>query len=411
MNRPAIILLLALSLGGNALFAFLYFRRAENPTSPTISPAHAAAPAAASARTTSTTSAADLAKLGQRVAAARYEDDFRSLAADLRAAGMPESLVILVLQSAVQQEHRRRRTAIFDFASLPYWKNVQPSAAQQRALRAVEREMRETLASLGLPPLPEQVHNRQRQFGNLPEAKISEIERIQQDYWDLRTELMEQQRQNPRGQDVAAQLRMIAAEQDRDIAALLTPDEKLEFDLRNSPASMQLRGVLQNIDATEEEYRAIYPAYAAYMATTFNSFGPAADPRSQQSALAKWDEFAATARNNMDPDRYRQFLIASNVVPNAAPFFNARPDITVQQIESVVRMSRSLSVEMQAEATAPGVSSEERRARVAALGQRYRDQATQLLGPQYAQELFSQNVIVLPRSDGSVPAFRLPGGG
>lgn len=417
MNRPLLLALLALSLAGNAALG-LYATRA--PASGSSAPA-ATTPAAAAATKSAgpANPAAFSAKLAAQVAAARTPEDFKSLTESLRAAGLPDSVISIVMQSIIGQEFSRRRRAIFDYASVPYWKNLNQTPEQRRATRALDKEMRDTIASLGFPPHPEIAAFRHRQYGDMPETKIAAIERIQQDYSDMRQEIYEAQRGGAvRGQDLGAQIRLLEEEQRNDIAALLTPQEQLEYELRTSNASSQLRGALREVDVNEQEFRELYAAQKAYEAVEQASRGrpPTLDERT--AGLASWEQLQSQARGTLGDERYRQYLLSSQLNnPNARAFFNERPALTVDQMQAVARLVRSLPIEMQRETSAPGLSGADRGARVTALVDRARSQAIQILGPQHGQELLNQNLLPLPRTapgnGGIQQGVRLPipGGG
>lgn len=412
MNRSALLALLALSVVANAMLGFLALRR--TPVAVSAPASASVTPAAAKASPGSPGLAAAAVKLSEKIAAPRTGANLREIAAELRAAGFSDQLVKTIMQSLVNEELMRRQQAIFDWSAVPYWKNLRPTPEQQRAMRELQKERRALLAEAGLPVSPMEDAFRRRQFGGLPEAKISALEKIQQDYNDLRQEMFEQsQRGGAAGaRDIAAQQKLLQEEQERDIAALLTPEEKIEYELRNSNAANQVRSHLNGVDVSEQEFRTLFAAEKAYEAANPRSIGGPVSPAQMQAGLAAWDDYQKATQNLLGPDRYREYLLNSQMNnPSARSFFAERPGITTSQMQDIARLTRSIPLEMQ-QASAPGLSNDERRAQMAAAAERLRARAVQILGAQYAQEAENARVLSLPRAGGAaMPAVRLPGGG
>lgn len=413
MNRSLLLSLLGLSLAANAGLALHSVRRAT--PSAGAAPSAASSPSTAS-RPTATPATAPSAARALSTETPGNASDLRGVAAELRAAGLSEAMVHRVMQSLVAEEFSRRRRAIFDPLAVPYWKSPMPTAEQTKAMRAIDRERREMMDELGLGRSPDELLARRRQFGDLPETKISAIEKIQQDYNELRRDIFEQQRSGgSRGQNLSAQIKLIDDEQRRDIEALLSPAERLDYDLRSSETANRLRGQLRALDLTEQEYRALFAAQKSYDDGRGNVEGPRSAEQ-VQGDVDRWDELQAAARGTLGDERYKQYLIGSQLAGrNAEQFFAERPAITLAQIHAIARMNASLPAEMMREVNAPGLSPEERRARAGAIAQKYQDALTQLVGAEAAKEIQARNLVSLPRNIGGgnaigLPAVRLPGG-
>lgn len=414
MNRSALLALLALSVVGNAALGLLVVRRAPLPVgggAATATPADSVAPKASSDKSSNLAAAA--VKLSEKIAAPRTGANLREIAAELRAAGFPDTLVKMVLLALVNEELMRRQQAIFDWTTVPYWKESRPTLEQQRAMRELQKERRALLAEAGLPPTPMEEAFRRRQFGGLSEAKVAALEKIQQDYSDMRQELFEHQERggSTAGRDLMAQQKLLQEEQERDIAALFTPEEKLEFELRNSNAANQVRSQLRGIDVNEQEFRELFAAQKAYETANPRQVSGPQTVAQLQSGLAAWDDYQKTAQALLGEERYRNFLLSSQLGSATKSFFTERPAITTSQMQDLARLTRSIPLEMQ-QASAPGLSNDERRAQMAAATERLRARAVQILGAQYAQEAENARVLSLPRAGGAaMPAARLPGGG
>ena len=56
------------------------------------------------------------------------------------------------------------------------------------------------------------------------------------------------------------------AERDEEVSNILSPEEKFEYELRRSDASMMLRIGLGDFEVTEQEFRRIFPAMQRFIA-------------------------------------------------------------------------------------------------------------------------------------------------
>jgi hypothetical protein len=271
-------------------------------------------------------------------------------------------------------------------------------------MRALDREVRTLLADLGIPRSPLEQAVRQRQYGGLPEAKAAALEKIQQDYSELRQDLYTGQRDRPM-EDRMAQEKLLREEQQRDIDALLTPAEKLEWEVRTSSAAANVRRQLRDLEVTEQEFRALFAAQRTYEQVT-QPAGQPMGPRTleqQELALEAWEAQQAEQRRVLGDERYRKLLLESvdRYGPRTAQFLRASPELGADQIAGVVRLSQSLSLELQRATGGQNLPPAERQARTAAVQDRYRAELTQLLGAAKAQDLIAT---------GGLPGFGRPGG-
>jgi hypothetical protein len=414
MNRPILLAVLGLSIAGNAALGFLAMRRSAATSTGDFSPG-AANSATATRPGASASSAKSTAALTHPIAAARTDDDFKSVLQSLRDAGLPEEVIRQVGYALVAQEVDRRRRAIFDFSAIPYWRRTSPSPDQQRAMRELEKSRREMIAALGLPPSAFETAAQKRQFGDLPADKLTALQRIQQDYSEMQQDLWMPPREGTAmtPEQRNAQMKLLREEQQRDIAALLSPTELQEYELRSSDTANRLRNQLRSVEVSEQEYRTLFAAQKAYD----ESRGPDGQRSLEQleKDVARWDALQSTTRGALGDDRYKQYLLGSQLAGrNAEAFFAERPSITVDQIQAIARMNTSVMADLSRETNAPGLTPEERRNRAAAVAQRYQAALTQLVGPEVAKDMQARNIVSVPRNLGSgriaIPAVGLPGG-
>lgn len=396
MQPRALLIGFGLSLAANAALGYFVWRRVE-PDRRAMATRDVHAPKMDHAMPAATQPA--LRQLGERVSAARSVDDFRELADTLRAAGWSSDATTQMIRALVAQEFERRRRKVFDESKEPYWRATQLTQEQLAALRAMEREQRDFLLGINLPRTEAEIAAFRRRYGNISDTKITHLEKLFRDYNDLRQELRLSQRKADGAlsrEDSEAQNQLLNTEIERDIAALLTPEEKAEYDFRRSPELDYLRTRLGSIEVNEEEFRALYVAQKAFRAT--QPPGASLEPENANQ-LAAWSAWQEQVRATLGDERYR-LLAAAQLAPSAPQFLAERPAITAAQVQALARLQRTAPFELQKEMLAPNLTGDERRARVETVNQRFHAQLTEILGPQYAAEALAKKVLRF-----------LPGGG
>ncbi|MBI5423844.1 MAG: hypothetical protein HZA32_07135 [Opitutae bacterium] len=251
--------LLALSLAANlALGAFAYSRWSSPPTT-SVAAIYTPLPAAPR-----------LPVIVPTPPNARFvaPADNASYVAQLRADGFPPDVIRALVQMRVSRRYQDMKKALRGPIPDEYWKAVDfsnfpggPTTPEMRAaFRQLDRDMADELRALlgtGNDALsPYERSRRERTMGHLSSEKINQVEALQRDYADLRRQVTESSNGLILKTD-REQLRLLEREQRADLAAVLTPDELREYDLRASPSADATRSKLRFFDATEDEYRAL----------------------------------------------------------------------------------------------------------------------------------------------------------
>lgn len=199
--------------------------------------------------------------------------DLTALVTRLRAAGFPPAILRAIIDAEIEARFAPRIQALTrELNETPYWK-PDPSfyAGNARLFESVNqiyRERTQLLRSLlgqdafaysGVDPTTVQ----QRQYGNLSEAKISLVQRIADDY----AEMMGQVRTAMQGVTLPEdreKLALLEREKRADLAAILTPAELADYEMRSSPVTSRLRTPLSIMNASEAEFRTIFEIQQPY---------------------------------------------------------------------------------------------------------------------------------------------------
>ncbi len=240
------VLLLAASLVANVAFVALYATRSPAP-----------APAASSAPTPS---AARPAAGDSALRAALASGD----AAALRAAGVaPELARELAAGRAFARLSEKLRAAKSAApADGKWWRNSGNTAAARENQLQLRRELSDALVSafgddLGLFS----AGSSDAQLAFLSPEKRTALRRITQDYDEMIAKFSAGGIQLPSDKE---RLRLLREERERDIAALLSPDERLAYELRTSATAANVRARYGDGIRTEEDYRKIYALQKAF---------------------------------------------------------------------------------------------------------------------------------------------------
>lgn len=265
----ALPLILAASLVANA--ASLTWVVSQRSGNSAVSDAASASPAstAAGARPAARAS-------GAKIASTDVIEQLRSGTPEglrdlLRAAGIPDETVRMVVGSAIWKNYSDRMKAIRPKPDTdrPWWKDNNDwygrlTSEQRTEMRRMQTEAQEESIRILGPDKENQGWGYQdTRYSFLPEEKRKNVQTVEQDYQDLIQEV--QQDMNgfalPSDQE---KIRFLMEEKKRDIAALLTPEELANYDLRMSRTAQQLRWKMTKFDATEDEYRKIFAAQKAF---------------------------------------------------------------------------------------------------------------------------------------------------
>jgi hypothetical protein len=234
----------------------------------------AAAPSAATAPATTGTS-------GTTTAAPPHFDvgtwdtlavpDLAAAAGRLQAEGFPASVQRAIIATLVADRFADRHNGLAALISAqPWWRGYifnTPDGAKILALRqALYREEADAIDQVlgaGTGTSAYARASQARRFGDLPPEKTTALNRIESDYNELMGEIRNGAQNMLLAED-REKLAFLEKERRADIAKLLSPDELLEYDLRNSSTASQLRYQLSAFAPTEDEFRAIFKIQQAF---------------------------------------------------------------------------------------------------------------------------------------------------
>jgi len=332
----------------------------------------------------------------------------------LRAAGVEPDLVKTLVSAAVWRSYEARFKALQPATpgdESEWWKdplNAPRTPAEQRALnenrQALQRALQSELSGLlGDPDSTNEFASNpalRKRYGALPTEKASSLRRIEKDYQDLLNEL----RQSTNGFELPADreaIRLLGAERERDIAALLTPEERAAHDLRNSPTANTLRWRATQYDATEAEYRQIYAAQKAFD----DQFSDNRDPFSgggdqPQRGKDYWDRRRAAEqslneqiRSIVGDERYVSAQLKQDQDYTTAVAATTRLGLAADTPDRLYALRTPTVADSQKIAANPALSSAEKKAALKKLAATTRAEVQRALGKDAAEVYFKRGAM------------------
>src|SRR5688572_5360086 len=204
--------------------------------------------------------------------------DYKVYIANLRAAGCPEETIRDIIIADVDKLFASRFTALRpQQEEFQFWKtgnNYGSSYNQTPEQRKQSRELYEEKQKLLKELLGEDYHKEiARQFGyateedpfmaGLPKEKKDAAQKLVQQFNEKRSEIYAKAKGHI-SMDVQDEIKVLNRQMNDDLAKVLTPQELFEYQVRTSEIAINLKyNGLQLVEATEEEFRAIFKAKPA----------------------------------------------------------------------------------------------------------------------------------------------------
>jgi hypothetical protein len=395
MKTP-LVLLLAISLAGNAVLAVLTLRSA-NPTAPTpTATAGSAAAIAKNGAAATTTAAAKTIEVSPAVwQALKPNGNLKALVANLRAAGFPPAVIRAVANQMISEQ-----VGGVGLEHLPFWKqnsnNPEYLAAQQE-LNTRKRDLyNDLLGDDARPSAALDPAMRERRYGQLPDDKIDRIENLNRDIGDLRNKLYAE-RKNGDFQSVMSAQAAAEQEQRAELASILTPAELEQYEMRSSPAANRVMSNLKGVDVTEDEYAALFRAQKAYEAADPMRAGGVVNQEAMVARAAAQDQLNAQARAALPDDRFYEYLKSADPsYARTAQFTATYPDVTPAMTYQVAQIDRAYQTAMMSLArtstnNGTSIPSAERMAQLMAARKDYQDKLATVLGAEVATAYTQRN--------------------
>jgi hypothetical protein len=298
----------------------------------------------------------------------------------LRREGFPPEFIRAILRAQIHESYAAQRKAL-DGATgeVAFWKMPLPDPKTQAALRALSKQEQKTLNDL-LGPDRENgpMASLRRVAPNLSEDKLEQLAGIMARYSEQRSDIMATRSGPgvlPGDND---RLNGLEKAMHAEFAAVLTPAELENYDLRASRTAENLRSELNAFNPTEQEFRTLYQLKSV----VDQQFGTMYGPLSPDQAKARRDalnQLSSQIAGALGPERYADYQRATDYDYVQTTRLVARLELPPATADQVYAMQKEIQqrVDLIRSSAAP----EDRNAQLTALAAEAQAKVAAALGP------------------------------
>lgn len=394
--KNLLVPLLLLSLAGNAALVFFALRPAPNGDQPAA--AVAAAAKTAGPAPAKPAPAASSGPAGSSVTPAIWQtlkpgSSLHDLVANLRAAGFPPSVVRAVVSQMVAE-----RLSSPGLDDLPFWKKNFNNPEYRAAQEQVNTDRRNLLAELlgpeARPSATMDPVSRERRYGSLSDDKVDQVEAINRDFSEMRMKLLADRKPGDTQNTMAVQAGL-EQELQKELAAVLTPAELEQYEMRSSSAANRVMSNLKSIEVNEAEYTALFRVQKAFdrvnptMSGTITT-DTMALRHTAQSALNE------QVRTVLTDDRFYDYLLSADSTYARNVQFTAKyPAITPAMTYELTQLEREYQSNMLTlNRGGAGTPPPDRMAQLSAVRKDYENKVQAMLGAETATAYMRRNFVL-----------------
>ncbi len=335
-------------------------------------------------------------RAGVALASGLKKNDPAAVRDQLRALGVSDDIIRGVLHALVYRKVHslQQQITLSQQKKNTFWKmpagmfsidqmTKDQRAAMRESMRSAAREMDSLMG-----PDPEDQGAFRTSF--LPADKAAKVRDLERDYTDLRTDVVAEARDFRMPAD-EKQLAYLEQEKRADLAAVLTPQELADYDLRSSPTANRLRFQLQNqgFDATETEYKAIYTAQKAIDDQFANN--PVSGSRLQDYQQAQ-RQADAELRTELGEARYTDYVRSQDPDYRALESAVKRFNLADSAVSQTYQARDQALASSQIIANNTNLTDDQRRQQLQELADQTRAQIQTALGPDASNAYLERNM-------------------
>ncbi len=180
-------------------------------------------------------------------------------------------------------------------------------------------------------------------------------------------------------------LRLLRAERDRDIGALLTPDERLAYEMRTSPSAATVRARYGEGIETEEDFRKLYALQKAFDEKyPLDATTGRVNPEVMRQRMDAQRQLHDDVRAALGDEKFAAVRRASDSDLRNVESLVTRLNLPAATTDQVVAARESLAAEAQRISNAPTLPPPQRRSQIQELATKAKADLTRALGAEAA---------------------------
>ena len=253
-------------------------------------------------------------------------DDYKEYIQNLRDIGCPEETIRNLVKQDLDKYYDQRKADILSKspARKEFWKSGnpsslgRPSASASSQMAQLDREKNEVLGELFNPsglaainrPGPLARARSQAKSGYamdfIPDEETkAQLNTLEQEYG---SQLLKKMAQGASDAQDMAEIRQLRQDRDSSIATMLTPEQKMEYDLRKSPTAANMRLQMDGFDPSEDEFRDIFGARKAFDDEHGVVPGASISAGDMEARQFAEQEMNNQIHDSLGDDRYQDYL-------------------------------------------------------------------------------------------------------
>ncbi len=226
-----------------------------------------------------------------------------------------EAIDALVIARIYARHDARRRELAIETNRRPWWETVTagPSrmslltAEQRKELRHLDAAARSEVLRLLGPEALDRDGAIAARYAFVPATSAVHLDALVRDYQDINAMVREEMHGLRTAVDREHEA-FVEAERQRDLARLLTPEEREIFELRTSPVTDDLRHRFGTFEPSEAEYRALFAIYRDFHAQHPGSVSVEGQP--QRARFVEYPDYEYKIRDLLGPARYADWKLS-----------------------------------------------------------------------------------------------------
>lgn len=271
-----------------------------------------------------------------------------------------------------------------------YWRTHRSSAesrAQMVEMRQAQREFMLQMQQI-LGANPEVLFGgRGQRYAYLPTEKQAQLRRIEQDYDDMMSQIYTEQAgvQLPSDRE---KLKLLQAERKRDIEAVMTPEEREQYELHDSPTASRVTAQYGAALETEDDYRRIYALQKAFDERYANAEGPRAPEQAKERRAAE-QQLQEQIDSLLTPDQRAALQRANDQDYTVLASLSQRLNLPSSATDATIALRATYATQSLAINADANLSPQERRTQLAALATKAQTELRTALGAE-AADVYAQ---------------------
>lgn len=276
-------------------------------------------------------------------------DDYREYIENLRAIGCPEETIRDIIIADVNKLYAGRLLALYPSPSdFKFWQtedrtNRTDRRDRDRKRREIEEEKRQLIKELlGVDLESEMARWEGRpdgdawRLGFLSPEKQQAVHALQQKFEEMQRALFNEMREGggPPSPETRAKMTAMRAQREAELAALLSPQEFQEYQLRNSNTARNMRDSLASFSPSEDEFKKIFDARKAFDDQYGFARGGGDDAAREQRRIAQ-QQLDDQLRAVLGEDRYAQYHMAQDDRYREIYDFTQRSNLPIETAKAI----------------------------------------------------------------------------